>query len=276
MAGLAAFGGILHRPATRRRTSAEMAPACEAGAAPANAGVPILRFDAASLEAWGRTILAPTSLTISERRVAIIGRNGSGKTSLLRLAAGLARPTSGAIALNGADPFADRAFALANIGILFQNPDHQILFPTVGEEMAFGLIQAGMPAEDADRAVRAALAVHGRGDWHARPTHILSHGQRQWVCLQSILLMKPKTVLLDEPFSGLDLPTRLVMARHLAALDQQILLVTHDPQDAAGMERVIWMEGGRIVADGRPREILPNYLDCMNDLGHGDADTDLA
>lgn len=253
-----------------------MAPACEAGAAPANAGVPILRFDAASLEAWGRTILAPTSLTISERRVAIIGRNGSGKTSLLRLAAGLARPTSGAIALNGADPFADRAFALANIGILFQNPDHQILFPTVGEEMAFGLIQAGMPAEDADRAVRAALAVHGRGDWHARPTHILSHGQRQWVCLQSILLMKPKTVLLDEPFSGLDLPTRLVMARHLAALDQQILLVTHDPQDAAGMERVIWMEGGRIVADGRPREILPNYLDCMNDLGHGDADTDLA
>lgn len=217
----------------------------------------------AGLTLGAQAVLAGLTLRLTERRIAVVGRNGSGKSSLLRLAAGLVAPTAGRVRVDGIDPAADRRAALGRIGILFQNPDHQILFPTVAEELAFGLVQQGRSRAAAQEAVQAILAREDRAHWADLPVTALSQGQRQVLCLLAVLAMAPGTLLLDEPYSGLDLPTAARMARRLAALPQRVVVVTHDPQVAAAADRVIWLEGGRVAGDGPPGAVLPAYLAAM-------------
>ncbi len=224
----------------------------------------------------GRTVLSGLSLHLTEPRIGIIGRNGSGKTTLLRLIAGLIPPESGQITVEGTDPARDRKAMLRHLGILFQNPDHQILFPTVAEELAFGLRQHGVPAAEAAAQVRAALRAEGRAHWHDAHCHQLSQGQKQYLCLMAILLMQPATILLDEPFAGLDLPTQTRLTRRFASLPQRLITISHDPAAVAGAARVIWLEAGRLRADGPPAEVLPAFRAEMARLGEQDADTHLA
>lgn len=206
------------------------------------------------------------SLRLTERRIAIVGRNGSGKTTLLRLIAGLAEPKAGRVTVNGVDVLRDRAGALNTVGILFQNPDHQIIFPTVIEEIAFGLEQQGRSRTEARARAAEALASAGRADWAERLCHTLSQGQRQLVCLIAILAMRPDWVLFDEPFASLDLPATLAIERRIAALEPHVITVTHDPARVAGYDRAIWIEAGRIAADGPPAEVLPAYTAEMQRL----------
>lgn len=224
----------------------------------------------------GKTILSGLSLQLAESRIGIIGRNGSGKTTFLRLIAGLIAPSSGTVRVDGADPFADRKAALARIGILFQNPEHQILFPTVEEELAFGLRQQGMPQAQALKAARAALAAEGRAHWAGAAVSTLSGGQKHWLCLQAVLMMAPATILLDEPFAGLDLPSIARVQRRLAALPQRLITISHDTAAVAGADRVIWLEAGRLRADGPPADVLPAFTAEMARMGAADADADLA
>lgn len=223
-----------------------------------------IELEQAGVVLQGRTVLQPMALHLTERRIAILGRNGAGKTTFLRLLAGLQSPTTGKVMVEGADP-ADRRAMLGEIGILFQNPDHQIIFPTVEEELGFGLRQ--MNHSDPAGAVRALLATENRSDWAERPVQTLSQGQKQYLCLMAILLMGPKTILLDEPFAALDLPTRLRLQRRLAALPQRLVTITHDPASVHGADRVLWLEDGRIVADGPPDDVLPPFLAEMERLG---------
>ncbi len=227
----------------------------------------------AGLTIRGQVILSDFSLTLTERRIGIVGRNGSGKTSLLRLMAGLVAPTAGRVRVDGIDPARDRKAMLARLGILFQNPDHQILMPTVAEELAFGLRQIGRA--EAEGVARAALAAEGRGAWADQPVSTLSHGQKQWLCLMAILLMEPATILLDEPFAALDLPTEARLTRRLAALPQRLITISHAPAAVAACDRVIWLDGGRIGAEGPAAPVLAAFTDCMARLGVQDADADL-
>nr|WP_103332818.1 ABC transporter ATP-binding protein [Pseudotabrizicola formosa] len=224
----------------------------------------------------GCAVLHDLSLHLCEQRIGILGRNGSGKSTLLRLIAGLITPDSGTVRVEGCDPARDRKAMLAHLGILFQNPDHQILFPTVDEELAFGLVQMGMPKAQAQARVTAHLAQHGRSHWLGASVTSLSQGQRQWLCLQSVLLMQPRTLLLDEPFAGLDLPTQTRLVRRLATLPQRLITITHDPASLSGFDRVIWLDGGTIAADGPPARVLPQFDAEMQRLGGLDADADLA
>ena len=223
-----------------------------------------------------RVVLADLSLHLDVQRIGIIGRNGSGKTTLLRLMAGLIAPDSGQVRVEGTDPAHDRKAMLRHMGILFQNPDHQILFPTVAEELGFGLRQQGLPAAEAAARVRAALAAEGRSHWHDAHCHTLSQGQKQYLCLMAVLLMQPATILLDEPFAGLDLPTQARLTRRFAGLPQRLITISHDPAAVATSERVIWLEAGRLRADGPPGEVLPAFRAEMARLGEQDADTHLA
>ena len=223
----------------------------------------------------GKRVLSGLNLHLTERRIGVLGRNGSGKSTLLRLMAGLIAPDAGVVRVAGLDPARERKAMLSEIGILFQNPDHQILFPTVIEELCFGLIQMGLTRAEAEARARAFLVAEGRSHWEAAATHRLSQGQRQFLCLMSLLLMSPRMLLLDEPFAGLDLPTQARLSRHLDALSQRLITISHDPGAVAGCERVLWLEAGQVRADGPPGPVIAAFGAEMARLGAADADTDL-
>ena len=203
------------------------------------------------------------SLTLAERRVGIVGRNGSGKSTLARVMTGLVGPDSGEVRVMGVDVGSDRRAAIRTIGILFQNPDHQIIFPTVGEEMAFGLRQQGRSKAEAAVAVRAMLARFGKADWEERSVEALSQGQKHLVCLMSVLVLEPALIVLDEPFTGLDIPTTRALQRHLHDLAPMLVHITHDVTALDGYDRVIWIEGGQVHRDGPAKAVLAEYLDAM-------------
>ena len=226
----------------------------------------------AAVTLGGKPILSNLTLTLTEPRIGIIGRNGSGKTTLLRLMAGLIPPTTGSVIIDGLNP-ADRKAILPRLGILFQNPDHQILFPTVAEELAFGLRQQGQSQTETDQADTRLLHQESRAHWAKALTHTLSQGQRHYLCLLSILLMQPSTILLDEPFAGLDLPTQIRLARRLAALPQRLITITHDPAAVAQCDRVLWLDNGQIRADGPAIPTLQAFTAEMTRIGEQDADT---
>jgi biotin transport system ATP-binding protein len=218
-----------------------------------------IELQSASVRLGGRPVLDGLTLRLTEARIGVLGRNGSGKTTLLRLIAGLIAADAGTVRVDGVDPFADRKATLSALGILFQNSDHQILFPTVEEELAFGLLQQGLSRPEAATQVSALLAAEGRGHWAKAPVSTLSQGQRHYLCLLAVLLMQPRTILLDEPLAGLDLPTQARLARRFAALPQRLITITHDPAVLKGADRVLWLEAGRIVADGPPARVIPTF-----------------
>ena len=222
-----------------------------------------IQFENVSLSLNAREVLKGVSLDIQEQRVGVIGRNGSGKTSFARLLSGLLAPSSGRVRVNGNDLFKHRAAALKTVGILFQNPDHQIIFPTVLEELSFGLTQQGQRKAEAMQNATKILQQFDRLDWAERTIATLSQGQRHLVCLLSVLAMAPPLLVLDEPFAGLDLPTKTYLQNLLYGLDQSVLHITHDLQALAEYERVIWLEKGQVAGDGLPKNIIPAFENAM-------------
>ena len=222
-----------------------------------------IQFENVSLSLNARKLLNAVTLDIQEQRVGVIGRNGSGKTSFARLLCGLLAPSSGRVRVNGNDLFKHRAAALKTVGILFQNPDHQIIFPTVLEELSFGLTQQGQRKAEAMQNATKILQQFDRLDWAERTIATLSQGQRHLVCLLSVLAMAPPLLVLDEPFAGLDLPTKIYLQNLLYGLDQSVLHITHDLQALAEYERVIWLEKGQVAGDGLPKDIIPAFENAM-------------
>ena len=208
-------------------------------------------------------ILENLSLSIKEQRVGFIGRNGSGKTTLLRILAGLQELNNGKVLIDGIEVAKKRKEAIKKVGIIFQNPDHQIIFPTVGEELRFGLIQLGLSKNEADLKVIACLKQYDKVDWFERSISTLSQGQKHLVCLLSVLLMKPRVLLLDEPFTGIDIPTQLKLEHYLSSLKQTIIHVSHVPETFENYQRLIWMDEGIIQADGTPKTVIKKYRTAM-------------
>lgn len=223
----------------------------------------------------GRPVFDGLSLRLDQRRVGIVGRNGSGKSQLARLLAGLAAPDQGTLTVNDIAVAQDRKLALRTVGILFQNPDHQIIFPTVGEELTFGLTAQGLTKSQAHDQAAQMLARYGRADWADRAVHGLSGGQRHLVCLMAVLMMAPRLLVLDEPLAGLDLATSVRLGRHLEALDQSLIHISHDLTALASYDRVIWLDQGAIRMDGAPDQVLPEYDRQMRAWGGSDDLADL-
>jgi biotin transport system ATP-binding protein len=237
---------------------------------------PLIDLNAVSFTPNGAAVLHDVSLQANERRIGVVGRNGSGKTSLARILAGLVAPTSGQARIAGINVAKDRKAALRNVGILFQNPDHQIIFPTVEEEISFGLTQLGQSKVEAAHNTEAMLAQFNRAHWAKAAIHQLSQGQRQLVCLMSILAMQPRLIILDEPFAGLDIPTTLHLGRVLSQLDAHLVHITHDPQYLSDYDRVIWIDEGRIAQDGPATTITKAFVTRMQQLGEQDDFTHLS
>ena len=237
---------------------------------------PLIELQDVGYAPEGSPVLTGIDFASSERRIGIVGRNGSGKTTLARVIAGLIEPDSGTVRIGGIDVARDRKAALGLVGILFQNPDHQIIFPTVEEELRFGLVQLGLPKDEVAVRVAGILGRFDRTHWAEATVHRMSQGQRQLVCLMAVLAMAPRVIILDEPFSGLDIPTSLQLARRLAAIDCTIVHITHDPGMVADHDRILWVEEGRIERDGPPGAVLPAFEARMREQGANDDRTDLA
>ena len=208
----------------------------------------------------GRTqVFDGLTLSLTEKRIGVIGDNGAGKSSLFRLLCGLEQPRSGQVLMGKTPLLQARADKPGLVGLMFQNPDDQIIFPTVEEELALGLRPKGSNKQQAKAAARELLAERGLAHWAERAVGSLSQGQRQQVCWLSLLIASPEVLLLDEPFASLDLPGQARLAQDIAAAPQQVLVSTHVLDHVRDFKRVIWLEQGRLRGDGPGQEVCEAY-----------------
>ena len=216
-------------------------------------------LESVAVERGGRRVLQALDFRLRERRIGVIGANGSGKSTFVRLLNGLLRPTEGRVIVDGTDTHRDAKTVRRNVGFLFQNPDNQIVYPTVGEDIAFGLKNRKLKRDEIARRVSATLDRFGLAGFDDRLVHELSGGERQMVALAGVMVLDPSWLVLDEPTTLLDLRnTRRVMSA-VAALDQHIVLVTHDLDLLAGFDRVLVFDEGRLAADAAPADAVQHY-----------------
>ncbi|WP_308799433.1 energy-coupling factor ABC transporter ATP-binding protein [Agromyces silvae] len=221
--------------------------------------MPEIVFDRVSHRYDDQPVLHEVSLSLTEPRIGVIGANGSGKSTLARLVNGLISPTSGRVLVDGLDVARQGREVRRRVGFVFTNPDHQIVMPTVREDVAFSLRRLKLSAADASARVDGALARFGLTELADRPAHRLSGGQKQLLALAAVLVAEPAIVVADEPTTLLDARNSLLVERHFAQLDQQLILVTHRLESVESFDRVLVVDEGRVVADGPPAASLEAY-----------------
>ena len=193
-------------------------------------------------------------LSVTEgERVAVLGPNGAGKTTLMLHLNGLLAG-DGALDVGG---IRDVRELRAAVGLVFQDPDDQLFMPTVGEDVAFGPLNLGLARDEVTARVRVALAAVRMSHVEDRAPHQLSLGQRRRVAIATVLAMRPRLLVLDEPSANLDPRARRELLEVLDSFARTMLVVTHDLPFAARLcERAVILSGGRVAADGQCAEIL--------------------
>ncbi|KQT88305.1 ABC transporter ATP-binding protein [Aurantimonas sp. Leaf443] len=218
-----------------------------------------LRLSGVGLDRGGRTVLSDLTLDISERRVGVVGANGSGKSSFARLLNALLLPTRGTVGVGALDTRRDTRAVRRRVGFLFQNPDHQIVYPSVAEDLAFGLKNRGVPKPEIGPRVEAALARFGLAGFGERLVHELSGGERQLVALAGIMVLEPDLLVLDEPTTLLDLRNTRRVMEAVEGAGPAVVLVTHDLPLLETFERVLVFDEGRLVEDAAPHRAIARY-----------------
>jgi energy-coupling factor transport system ATP-binding protein len=195
-------------------------------------------------------------------KVAMMGANGSGKTTLVRLLNGLLLPEEGEVLVDGLstrDP--ESLFPIRKrVGMVFQNPDNQIVAATVIREIAFGLENLGVPNKEMKNRVETALNRFHLEAYREHPPHLLSGGERQRLALASVWAMQPRYLILDEPTSLLDPVSRKETLHYLDTTHSQdkkgILLVTQFPEETLHFHRLVILHQGKVVQDGAPEQVF--------------------
>ncbi len=213
--------------------------------------------------AGAKVLLDEVTLTLSERRVAVIGANGSGKSTLLRLLNGLVLPSAGTVTVEGLNTRTDGARVRRLVAFTFTDPMSQLVLSTPADDVELSL-RTRVPDRRERRArALAALAAFGLAEVADQSIYDLSGGERQLAALASVLAVEPRIVVCDEPTTLLDLRNRDRVAAVLDALPQQVLLATHDLALAEMADRVLVVDGGRVVADGPPDSAIAHYRGLM-------------
>jgi len=232
--------------------------------------VPELRFEAAEVRVespdvgGSRTILQPTTLSLTEQRIGVIGSNGSGKSTLARLINGLVLPSAGRVAVGGLDVARQGAAVRRRVGFTFTDPAAQLVMPTCVEDVELSLRRTVK-----DRVSRRALALEtlarfGLSERAEVSVHALSGGQRQLLALAGVLATSPEVLVTDEPTTLLDLRNTRMVGDLLFSLPQQLVLVTHDLDLVRRCDRVLVVEDGRVCYDGDAKAAVAHYVGAVS------------
>lgn len=196
--------------------------------------------------------------------LAILGHNGSGKSTLAKHFNAILLPMGGVVYVDGMDTRDDRYLIeiRRRVGMVFQNPDNQIVANVVEEDVAFAPENLGVPSDEIRRRVDSALESVGMSEYKEHAPHLLSGGQKQRVAIAGVIAMQPRCIVLDEPTAMLDPEGRAEVMQTIMRLNKEhgvtIVLITHHMNEAAQADRLCIMSKGRIIEDGPPREVFKN------------------
>lgn len=195
--------------------------------------------------------------------VAVLGHNGSGKSTLAKMFNGILSPTSGSVMVDGLDVSSEESVSelRKTVGMVFQNPDNQLVSTIVEEDVAFALENQGVPYEEMRRRVDEAIAAVGMTEYATHATHKLSGGQKQRVAIAGVIVSEPKLLVLDEPTAMLDPQGRkevMEIVRKLNASGITVMMITHYMDEAAQADRILVINNGEILLDGNPHYVFQN------------------
>ncbi|MGO4536016.1 energy-coupling factor ABC transporter ATP-binding protein [Leifsonia sp. 2MCAF36] len=223
-------------------------------------GLPALQLDSVGVRLGEVDALRDVTLALDVRTVAVVGENGSGKSTFARLLAGLIAPTVGETRILGLDPVRQAAELRRRVAVVFSNPDAQIVMPTVAEDVAFSLRPDRLGRDETRRRADETLERFGLTDLRDRSAHDLSGGQKQLLALAGAFVRRPDLVVADEPTTYLDARNARRVAAHL--LDDtghRLVLVTHDLSLAERCDAAVLFVDGRVEAVGEPAAVIAEY-----------------
>ena len=229
-------------------------------------------YDAQS-ESGGVMVFDDLNLSIEEGSfVAVLGHNGCGKSTLAKHFNAVLLPEGGSVQVFGMDT-SDESLLVdirRTVGMVFQNPDNQMVANVVEEDVAFAPENLGVPSEEIRRRVDEALKLVGMYDYRLHAPHLLSGGQKQRVAIAGVIAMRPRCIVLDEPTAMLDPHGREEVISTIERLNREmgitVVLITHHMTEAIRAQRVIVMDAGRILADGTPKEVFPQ-VELLESVG---------
>lgn len=268
-----------------RRSTRQPAPQQVQGeqAVSASTSMPALELESVSVftklpEGGHRRILKDVSLRFTAKRTAVLGLNGSGKSTLLGLFNGLTHPDEGIVRVNGVDTLeapsrsskgagarGNSQGAFEGVGMLFAQPEAQLIMPTVAEDIDLSLRRAAavegssLSGEQRRERIRELLRERGLERLEDQSVFTISGGEKQLVALTSVLAARPQILLLDEPTTLLDLRNRARLLKHLESLDQMLVLSTHDLDLAASCDEAVIIHDGRLLAQGDAAQLVQQY-----------------
>ena len=227
----------------------------------------------------GVAVFEDLNLTVEEGSfVAVLGSNGCGKSTLAKHFNSILLPSGGKVWVCGMDTSdEDRLIAVRrNVGMVFQNPDNQIVANVVEEDVAFGPENLGISSAEIRRRVDNALKQVGMSKYALHAPHLLSGGQKQRIAIAGIIAMEPKCIVLDEPTAMLDPRGRAEVMQTITRLNREkgitVVLITHHMDEAAQAQRVVVMHKGKVAADGTPQQVF-SRVELMHELGLASPET---
>jgi energy-coupling factor transport system ATP-binding protein len=233
----------------------------DSGQGPRRGGPPIVSCENLTYAYPGSSREALGSVTFELRAgeyVGVVGPNGGGKSTLVRLLNGLLRADSGSVRIGELDPATEPYLVRRRLGMLFQNPENGLVAPFVEDDVAFGLENVGVERREMRDRVSEAIRAVGLEGYERREPHTLSGGEKQRVALAGILALDPEILLLDEPTAMLDATGREEVLERLEALRgaRTVLHVTHHIEELLDADRILVLNAGRLVADARPQDLI--------------------
>ncbi|WP_019221988.1 energy-coupling factor ABC transporter ATP-binding protein [Bartonella senegalensis] len=224
----------------------------------------IIKFDKVTQVFGDLCVLSNINVQLTERRVAIIGANGSGKSTFVRLINGLQLPSHGFVSVDGLDTKRDAKAVKRKVGFVFQNPDNQIILPLVEEDLSFGLKNLKLSKEEIKQRVDEILQRYDLQSFRNHAVHLLSGGQKQLIAISGVVAMKPDYIVFDEPTTLLDLRNKRRITQVIEELSQTAIVVSHDLEFLENFDRMLVFDKGEIVVDDIPLVAIKEYIRRMS------------